>query len=307
MNKNLIKICYQKLNNEIKGTWDELAILYDYKSGEALRSKFKKYRKERKELNNVETRILCLSDLHYPYNIELDFLHEYRHKTDILLINGDEQDCELLSKYDKTYRCGFDEEIIGCRQMLIDIINSVKPKKVIFNHGNHNLRFINYFKKRIHESLLIFFPETNLSFICDNGIRFHNHKSKDKTETFYKPLKEIFDIPIEYTKSFYCKIGKTIFAHPKACKQGILGTAEKAYLYFKQNEEDFSSLVLAHTHQVGIYKYGKCLLYEQGSLCKEPSYSTDGSLMRLQGQGFIYICQDSDGKLIYDKTKLVIL
>ena len=305
MNKNLIKICYQKLNNEIKGTWDELAILYDYKSGEALRSKFKKYRKERKELNNVETRILCLSDLHYPYNIELDFLHEYRHKTDILLINGDEQDCQSLSKFTKKYRNDFVSELIGCRQMLIDIINAVKPKKVIFNHGNHNLRLITYFSNKIHEDLLALMPETNLSFICDIG--FYKHDHKNKTKTFYKSLKEYFDIPIEYTNDFYCKVGKTIFAHPKAYKQGILGTSEKAYLYFKQYEQDFSSLVLAHTHQVGMFKYGDCLLYEQGSLCKEQSYATNGSLTRPQGQGFLYICQDANGKLIYDKTKLIIL
>ena len=45
MNSNLISICYKKYNKEISTSWSELAKLHSYVSGEALRSKFKKYRK----------------------------------------------------------------------------------------------------------------------------------------------------------------------------------------------------------------------------------------------------------------------
>ena len=55
MDSNLIDICYKKYNKEISDSWDELAKEWNYTSGEALRSKFKKYRKASnivKELNN---------------------------------------------------------------------------------------------------------------------------------------------------------------------------------------------------------------------------------------------------------------
>jgi len=45
MDSKLIEICYKKYNKVINTSWDMLAIEYNYVSGEALRSKFKKYRK----------------------------------------------------------------------------------------------------------------------------------------------------------------------------------------------------------------------------------------------------------------------
>lgn len=45
MDKKLLDICYKKYNKEISESWDELARKYGYVSGEALRTKFKKYRK----------------------------------------------------------------------------------------------------------------------------------------------------------------------------------------------------------------------------------------------------------------------
>lgn len=54
MDKNLIDICYKKHNKEISKSWDELAIEYGYSSGEALRSKFKKYRKANGTLKTQE-------------------------------------------------------------------------------------------------------------------------------------------------------------------------------------------------------------------------------------------------------------
>jgi len=45
MDNNLIDICYKKQKKEINDSWSELADRFGYVSGEALRSKFKKYRK----------------------------------------------------------------------------------------------------------------------------------------------------------------------------------------------------------------------------------------------------------------------
>jgi len=45
MNSNLIDICYKKYNKQLNMSWDLIASENNYVSGEALRSKFKKYRK----------------------------------------------------------------------------------------------------------------------------------------------------------------------------------------------------------------------------------------------------------------------
>jgi len=45
MDSKLIEICYKKYNKEISDNWDKIASEYTTSSGEALRSKFKKYRK----------------------------------------------------------------------------------------------------------------------------------------------------------------------------------------------------------------------------------------------------------------------
>lgn len=262
---------------------------------------------EQEDSENGNTRILHISDQHYPYNLPIEIFSEYVGKVDVLVINGDEQDCQSISKFQKKYRINFIEELIGTRKMLINTIEYINPKKVILNHGNHNMRFISYLSDKLNEDILQLMPETNLDMIIDIG--FYNHDHKNKTRTYYEPLTKVFECKyeIEYSKNWYCQVGKTIFAHPKAYRQGILGTSEKAYSYFCQNKKDFDSIVLAHTHKSGFCKYGKCNLFESGSLCKEPSYATDGNLISPQSNGFVYLVQDKEGNLIYDKSKLVCL
>jgi len=53
MDSKLIDICYKKYNKQISQSWDELASMYYNGSGEALRSKFKKYRKAHDVTNKI--------------------------------------------------------------------------------------------------------------------------------------------------------------------------------------------------------------------------------------------------------------
>jgi predicted phosphodiesterase len=257
--------------------------------------------------NSSKTRILHISDLHYPFNLSNDIYKQFKDRVDILIIDGDEEDCFSVSKFTKKYRLPFVDEMIGARQMLIDIINIINPKKVLFNYGNHNVRMINYFSDKIHEDLLSLMPETNLDFIVDIGFWKHNHEKK--TKTFYEPLTKVFaesGIEIVYTKNWFCRVGKTIYCHPKAFKSGLLATVEKSYLYFLQiGEEPFDCIVMSHTHALGFAKYGKSFLYESGCLCKEPEYSQDGKFMRPQQNGIFYQVQDEQGNFLYNESKLV--
>ena len=274
--------------------------------------------KWRKELQAVErykvhversegevTKILSLSDLHIPFQTDLDFLYNYTKKIDILVFNGDVCDCQSISKFQKKYRYDFVDELILSRQIMMDIIDLIQPKKVVINYGNHEARLVSYLSDRVHPDVLQLMPQTAMDLICDFGFTKHNHA--DKSHTFYTPIKDNYDdIEIEYTKNWYCKIGGTVLAHPKACSSSILSTASKALMYFyKQGLTDIDAVVLAHTHKLGMYRDGAAWIVEQGCLCKDAEYTTDGNLTTPHSRGCAYISQDAEGKYVFDKSHLV--
>lgn len=255
--------------------------------------------------NGVATRILSISDLHIPFNLPIDIFKDYIGNIDILQLNGDIQDCQSVSRFSKKYRVNFVDEMVETRQYIIDLIEYIKPKKVIINKGNHEDRLLKFLSDKLNSDLLNLMPDSSLDLIINNG--FKNIDRKNKTETWYEPIIKVFNnVEIEYTKDWKCKIGRTWFAHPKSYSTGMLKTTEKAVEYFLRIDRDFDSIVLAHTHRIGSYTQGNIHLYEQGCCCKvEDLDYADGFLTIPQQKGFIVVCQNENSELIYDKTKLV--
>ena len=258
---------------------------------------------------NVGTRILCISDTHVPFNLDIRQLKDYKNKVDVLVFNGDIMDCQGISKFPKTYRISLMEEMIKTREFMIDAIEYINPKKVIINYGNHELRFMAYLAKKLDPDVLELMPSTALDMICDIGFYHYDHKLR--TKVFYEPLTKVFEdtnTEVEYTGNWWCKVGKTIFAHPSAFSSGILSTTQKAMQYFLQEREEFDAICLGHTHQIGYSYFGKIHLYEQGCMCdsSEMTY-TDGKLYKSQTNGCFYAVQDKNGNLLYDKSRLVLL
>lgn len=302
-----LRLCKTKLVEKQDIEWQEIVDLLKLEcSADHLRKtaygilEYDNYLKN----NGVTTKILSISDTHVPFQLPIETFKEYINKIDILQLNGDISDCQSISKFPKKYRVNFVEEMIETRQYIIDLIEYLKPKKVIINYGNHELRYQRYLSDKIHEDLLQLMPNTSLDMIIDMG--FKNFDRKQKTEIWYEPIKNVFDIEIEYTKDWKCKIGKVWFAHPKTYSSGMLKTTEKAVEYFLRIDRDFDTIVLAHTHKMGSYTQGNIYLYEQGCCCKieELDYA-DGLFALPQQKGFIVVCQNENGELIYDKTKLV--
>lgn len=257
--------------------------------------------------SSVATRILSVSDFHVPFQLPVSTFEDYIGKVDILQLNGDISDCQAISKFPKSYRVSPMEEIIETRKYLIELIDYIKPKKVVANFGNHEIRFQNYLSKNLDSDLLELMPKTSLELIFVDGFKHYNKRERTKVE--YKPLCEVIeDVEIEYTDNWFCQIGKTIFCHPLAFSSGMMKTSENAMNYFRNEGYDFKSLVMAHTHRVGQYEVGNTTLYEQGCCCdtKKQHYS-DGRLTKSQKEGFLYICQDADGEIIKSKTRLVCL
>lgn len=260
-----------------------------------------------KNKNKPATKILSISDLHIPFHKPLSALSEHAGTIDVLQINGDILDCQQLSKFSKSYRISPVEEIIIARQYLIDLIDMIRPSKVLVNYGNHDLRLGQYVSRTLDNELQELIPETALDYIFLDGFTHYDRKTRSSNR--YDPLIKIFpDIDIEYTQTWYSKYQDIIFAHPKAFASSPLKTAEKALYWFRNEGFQFHTLVMAHTHRVGSYHIGNSAIYEQGAFCNtDKMLYNDGQLINSQKQGYMVIGLDANGKVMDDQTKIVVM
>ena len=260
---------------------------------------------DEERVNEDETRILCISDMHIPFNRDIKEFFKYKGKVDILVLNGDIIDNYSMSSFTKMYRLSLVEELIRARELLIELIEEIKPKKVTVVTGNHEIRLGKKIADKIGSDLLDLMPRDALAFLFDTGFNYYDRIKKCKT--VYTPIDEEVDCEVNYVGNFWTKEGKTIFVHPQAFRGTTLGTVGKAYDYFTAIGEDFQSIIMAHTHKLGMYVMNDKYLYEQGT-CANLNHM-DYQDLKLpkssQVNGYMYIIQDKDGNLIYDKTKLI--
>ncbi len=256
-------------------------------------------------VNEDETRILCISDMHIPFNRDIKEFFKYKGKVDTLVLNGDIIDNYSMSNFTKMYRLSLVEELIQARELLIELIEEIEPKKVTVVTGNHEIRLGKKIADKIGSDLLDLMPRDALAFLFDTGFNYYDRIKKCKT--VYTPIDEEVDCEVNYVGNFWTKEGKTIFVHPQAFRGTTLGTVGKAYDYFTAIGEDFQSIIMAHTHKLGMYVMNDKYLYEQGT-CANLNHM-DYQDLKLpkssQVNGYMYIIQDKDGNLIYDKTKLI--
>lgn len=257
--------------------------------------------------SSVANRILAISDLHIPFNLPIDIFNGYKGNVDTIVLNGDIQDCMSCSKFSKMYRFDITKEMVLTREYIIDLINMVSPKEVIIVKGNHEHRTKKYLSDRLNEDFISLMPDTLMDLIVNDGFKVRDRFNK--TETWYSPITDIFSdqgIDISYTGDWWRKVGKTIFAHPLSYSSGMLKTTEKAVNYFLRIDRDFSSIVLGHTHKLGSYTQGGIRMYEQGCCCDLSKLDYNDGYLTLPSQnGYMYICQDINGDIIRDKTKLI--
>ena len=231
----------------------------------------------------------------------------YIGKVDVLVLNGDIEDCQSCSKFSKKYRIDVDKEMVMTRDFLIELINMNKPKKVIIVKGNHEHRMGRYLSDRLNEDLMSIMPDSPMDLIVNEGFRVRDRINK--VETWYSPISEMFkevNIDVSYTGEWWCKVGNTIFAHPLSYSSGMLKTTEKAVEYFLRKDRTFNALVLGHTHKLGSYIQGNIKMYEQGCCCDLNKLDYNDGYLTLPAQnGFIYICQDVNGDIIPEMVNIV--
>ena len=307
-----LRLCLAKKRGEIDLDWQEIVEILGLNiTKDQLRKQavgYFEYDEYIHGYGGVANRILAISDLHVPFQLPKETFEEYVGIVDTLVINGDIVDSQNLSKFLKLYRLSPMEEIIEARKYLIDLIEYVKPKRVYLTYGNHDNRFSSYFAKNLDTDILELMPNNAIELIVEDGFRHYNKLTG--TKTYYEPLSDMFDrvgIEVVYTGDWKVKIGKTWFVHPLAYRSGILSTVAKAKNYLQDTDmEMFDTVVMAHTHKVGETKIGNVNLYEQGACCYVDQMAyTDGKMQQPQKEGFMFICQDDEGNLIKDKTRLI--
>lgn len=257
--------------------------------------------------SDVGARILCISDLHVPFHLPANTFEKYSGMVDILVLNGDITDCQAISKFPKAYRVSPMEELIATRQYCTELIELIKPRKVVVIYGNHDLRFQSYMAKNLDTDILELMPKTSLELLFVDG--FTHYDKRRGTKTRYAALADMYDdVEIDYVDNWYTQIGSTIFCHPLAFSSAIMKTSARAVDFFRNEGYIFDSLIMAHTHRVGDYYIGQTAMYEQGCCCdvKAMRYA-DGKLVPSQKEGYIYFCQDHDGKFIKSSAKLELL
>lgn len=250
-------------------------------------------------------RILALSDFHVPFHLPIETFEAYAGRIDTLVLNGDIVDMQAISKFPKTYRVSPIEELIQARDYIIRLIMMLKPDEVVFIDGNHEKRFEAYLARNLDSSVAELMPSSALELIVMDGFTHYNRQSGVKM--YYEPLVELFlgEVNIEYPSNWFHKIGSVIFCHPLSYSNGMLKTSEKAADYFLRVDRDFKTIVMAHTHKLGMYVQGGLNLIEQGCCCETSKlHYGDGKLFLPQQQGFCYLELDTNGDLMPDRTKL---
>lgn len=255
----------------------------------------------------VANRILSISDLHVPFNLPLDTFKQFTGKVDTLVLNGDIEDCQSCSKFPKKYRVDLNVEMVKTRDYLIELITMLSPKKVYVVMGNHEYRLGNYLTDNLKEDVMTLMRDSPMDYIINDGFEIEDRLNK--TRTHYQSLASMFKeqgIDVSYEGNWFCKVGKTIFAHPLTYSSGMLKTTEKAVNFFLRTDRDFNSIVLGHTHQIGTFKQGDIRMYEQGCCCDLNRLDYNNGRLVIPGQnGCLYMCHDEDGNIIARETEIV--
>jgi hypothetical protein len=101
---------------------------------------------------------LSIADLHVPYHdqgaIELAIEHGIRDKINLLLINGDMMDHYAISRWQTDPReRDFPREVLRGKQMLKTFRHAFPKARIIYKHGNHEERYLNYLRLKAPELL----------------------------------------------------------------------------------------------------------------------------------------------------------
>jgi predicted phosphodiesterase len=248
--------------------------------------------------DKANLKILSLSDFHIPFENSDVINHALKNHgdADILVINGDLFDMYSVSKWPKNKSVLLEHEY----RLVFDYIKmfSERFKEVHITKGNHDARLQSYFSSHIDPAIsFITHPDAieRISLGYNVGPSGHLDKVCDFNNVFYS----------SGPYSWYTKIGDVIFAHPSNGGKAPMRTGVGVAEYFNERE-DFSTVVVGHSHRMGCVFWRNKLVIEQGCCCLPQDYEADAKMQYgMQTFGYATIYMNSEGRVDFDKSRPV--
>jgi len=275
-----------------------------------LRELQEQYKEESIEANvgrpeNADTKILCISDIHFPF-ARLDYIEqilEAHPDADIVVLNGDIIDGHIFSTFEKhktiaaidEYRCAFN---------FVRTLSEAYPK-VVLNEGNHDVR-----PARAMRSAG--FKQAANQVLRPNLIaRIANGEMLDSTGLVVEKL-DFDNVHYDPYEPWYTRIGKAIIAHPHGRGSSRPGyTVSRVAQYFNQRygAGEIDTFVCGHTHKIYKGVVSRQLLIEQGCLEDVTLYAHSPKLQYTgTGEnGYAVLYQDAKGNTDFNKSGPIFL
>ena len=243
-------------------------------------------------------KILSLSDLHIPFENKDVIQHalDNHSDADILVLNGDFLDLFSVSKWpkDKGFLLRHEYELgIEWLKVFSKIF-----KKVVLVRGNHDNRLHSYFMSNLDSGVCFLTHPDPLERMA-NGYSFSPDGKLTKLYEFDNVIYK------SGTCSWYVKIGDALFAHPSGGSKIHMKLATNTAEKFLPREE-FSTLVIGHSHRMGHIFWNNKLLIEQGCTCVPMEYESDPKMKYgPQTFGYAVVYLNKDGKVDFNLSRPV--
>lgn len=247
----------------------------------------------------ADTKILCISDPHFPFHNEDVINHalENHSDADILVLNGDILDQYSVSKFSK-YRPILLQYEYEIALEYIKMFSNMFPKVKLVS-GNHDDRVRKQFARSIDPAVQ-FLTSPDVVKRLSQGYGF---TEDGEFEQLYSFGNVYYDGQEGVLNNWYTKIGKCLFIHPSDYLSTPMRTVVRAFECFI-GEEDFDCIVCAHTHAFGSLVYKGKLLMEQGCICLPVDYhAREGRLIKAPNvYGYAVVYMDKQGNVDFQKT-----
>lgn len=263
-------------------------------------------RKEKPKVTKVDKlknggieKVLVLSDLHIPYQLDniLDIVVKHKDEISTLILGGDIIDCFKISSFPKLGAPALTTEMAECHKLLKSIQDVIPDARKVLIFGNHETRWKRYLGK-VHSEV----NNLHSSNILHEVVRgFEVHNRLLGTTTAYESL------DYEVVDNWWVQYNDMIVCHPITFSRVAAKTSQMAVDYFYERGLDFSSVLVAHTHRIASCMKFEKFAIEIGCCCKTQGYSESGVLTYSQQCNGYYLATFVNGKFDINQSRSYII
>ncbi len=226
--------------------------------------------RERAGRRALKEETIVISDLHCPEE-RGDLIAEIiqRHRGANLVIAGDLDDLEMMSRFDHVDWTGLSfQESLAHRDALLDKLTEAFSSVEIML-GNHDLRL----PRRAAKAL-----GPDYAFISQQFLMWAYEK-RHGLKVITNDVRRYSGRPIPYLH-YYHQVGDCVIGHVEVAGRPVAKSSGKAHDFFTQWQrvlglKEFNVLLQAHSHRQSFFRHPDSGVhcFEIGALCDIPSYS----------------------------------